>query len=368
MRGMGVITLGMNWPQGVHWDAPWAFALLVVPLLMLVWRGRARKSAVVLPIAELAGSPPRSMRQRLLWLPRVLKAAGVAALVLALARPQLGEGRVLSSTESVAIQVLVDRSGSMGREMELGGSMLTRIDCVKRVLHDFLVGNSKDLAGRSNDLVGLVTFARFAETSCPMVRDPAAIVHLVDQVQPAMQRYEDGTAIGDGIALAAARLKTAEDDLKSRRGLDQGDDFKIKSKVIVLLTDGENNCGEHDPIEAAKLAADWGIKVYTIGIGGGGYETVRTFAGLQRVPMEDEVDEKMLKRIAEITGAVFFRARDGDALQHVYSEIDRLERSKVQTVDYVEYKELFAPLAAGACALLALQLMLGATWLRRVPA
>ena len=369
MMRSAAMTLAFDWPRGVHWDVPWAFALLVIPVLMLVvWRKRGRSGSVVLPMAELGAHPPRSVRQRLLWMPRAMRALAVAGLVIALARPQLGEGRVLSSTESVAIQVLVDRSGSMGREMELGGSMLTRIDCVKRVLHDFLVGNDKELTGRGNDLVGLVTFARFAETACPMVRDPAAIVSLVDQVQPAMQRYEDGTAIGDGIALAAARLKTAEEDLKSRKAVAQGEDFRIKSKIIILLTDGDNNCGDHDPLDAAKLAADWGIKVYTIGIGGGGFQMVRTPQGVQRVPMEDEVDEKMLKRVAEITGAVFYRARDGDALKHVYTEIDKLERSKVQTVDFVEYTELFEPVAAGACALLALQMLLGATWLRRMPA
>lgn len=367
MSSSETLTLALQWPGRVHWQAPWALALLAVPLLLLVWQRRT-KHALPLPLGGLRGNPPRTTRERLLGLPRLLRLLGCASLIFALARPQIGEGRVLSSTDAVAIQVVVDRSGSMGRQMEFGGSALTRIECVKRVLRDFLVGNKRDLAGRTSDLVGLVTFARFAETSCPLVRDQRAVAELVDSVQIAQQRYEDGTAIGDGLALAAARLKTAEDDLKSRRGVEQGEDFHIKSKIIVLLTDGDNNAGDHDPLEAAKLAADWGIKVYTIGIGGGGFQTIRTPFGTERIAMQDEVDENMLKRVAEVTGGVYFKARDGDALRQIYSEIDKLERSSVRTIDFVEYRELFTGFAAAGAACVASALMLGATLLRRTPA
>ena len=260
------------------------------------------------------------------------------------------------------------RSGSMGRQMDLGGAVLTRLEAVKHVLREFLIGNGADLSGRSSDLIGLITFARFAETACPLVRDHRAVVQLTDGLQPAQQRYEDGTAIGDGLALAAARLKTAEDDLKNRHGAEIGEDFKIKSKVVVLLTDGDNNAGEHDPLASAKLCADWGIKVYTIGIGGGGYQIFRTPFGTERVPIPDEIDESLLSRIAEMTGGVYFRAKDGDALRNIYSEIDKLERSSIKTVDFFEYRELFQPFGIAACAMLAAQLLLGASLLRRTGA
>jgi len=136
---------------------------------------------------------------------------------------------------------------------------------------------------------------------------------------------------------------------------------------VILLTDGDNNAGTHDPVEAAKLAASWGIKVYTIGIGGDTYQILRTPFGDRRMPVQADVDEKTLKEIAEITGGKYFRAVDGKALRDVYAEIDRLEKSNVKTVDYTDYTELFAPVAACSLGLLCLHALLAATWLRRAP-
>lgn len=365
----GPNTLALAWPGRIHWESPAALVLLAIPLILLVMMVVRRRSVpragLPLSLEQLSGRPPRSVRQRLLWIPKVMFLASVVCLILALARPQLGEGRVVTSTDAIAIQMVVDRSGSMGRQMMLQGAPMSRIDVVKSVLKDFLLGNSRDLAGRANDLIGLVTFARFAETSCPLVRDHRAVVELAQSLQIAQQRYEDGTAIGDGLALAAARLRTAEDDLKNRRGLTQGEDFQIKSKIIVLLTDGDNNAGDKDPIDSAKLCAEWGIKVYTIGIGGGGFQIIRTPYGQERLPIPDEIDERTLKRIAEITGGVYRKAQDGEALRNIYAEIDALERSSVKTIDYVEYKELFPALGVAALALLILRACLEASVLRR---
>ncbi len=354
----------------IHWESRWALALL--PAVVVAWivlAGLSRRA----PRGGLSSSAglsmlPRTLRQRLMWLPTAACWVGMLLLTLGLARPQFGIGRVETSSEAVAIQLVVDRSGSMNQYMEVDGALVSRINAVKSVLRDFLLGDGKELTGRPSDLVGLVTFARFAETACPVVRDPRTLTQLVETIETAQARYEDGTAIGDGLALAAARLKRTEDELKNRRKSGRNEpDLTIKSKVIVLLTDGDNNAGEADPIDAAKLAAEWGIKVYTIGIGAGAdsYQVIRTPIGEQRVRVPSNVDETSLKRIAELTGGTYHRAQDGEALRRVYAEIDRLEKSSVNTVEYTDWQEKFVfPVSVGG-ALVAAGLLLGSTWLRR---
>lgn len=356
-------------PTNLHWNTPWAFVLMLLPLSLLFLRVR-KLPAVSLPTQSIAARLPKSFRQRLLWLPRVLLLLSMAAATIALARPQLGEGKVLTSTDAVAIQLVVDRSGSMALPISTDGQEMTRLEAVKRVVRDFLLGDGKALAGRPADIIGLVQFAKYADTACPMVRDHKAVVSLVEAIRTASQRFEDGTSIGDGLALAAARLHTAEQDLQSRHDelkTAAPDDFRIKSKIIVLLTDGDNNSGMHDPLESAKLAAQWGIKVYTIGLGGDTYMLQRGPFGDMRIPIRGDVDAKTLKAIADATGGKFFRAQDGAALRDIYAEIDRLEKSNIKTIDYTDYTELFAPIAYAALALLGLHVLLGATWLRRTP-
>lgn len=355
-------------PPGATLHSPWALALLILVPLVFVW-ARRRRPGPLPALSTTAGlaALPRTLRQRLLPLLPVLRAGAMVALILAIARPQLGTGRTITESESIAIQIVIDRSGSMAQEMEFDGVVMNRLDAVKLVLRDFLLGNpDRGLDGRPQDLVGLVTFARFAETVCPLVRDPGAVVQLVNAVDLVRYQQEDGTAIGDGLALAAARLHAAEKDLQARTTRAEFENLRIKSKVVVLLTDGDNNAGEKDPIAAAELAAQWGIKVYTIGIGAGStYRTLRTPFGEQRIPMSSDVDESALKRIAEITGGVYRRAQDGAALREIYKEIDRLEKSSVKTQEYVDYAEHFSAFALAGAALLALEALLAATWLRR---
>jgi Ca-activated chloride channel family protein len=356
----------------VRWESPWALVLL--PLMLFAWIVLARMSrraprGGVSSVSLLEGLP-RTLRQRLTWVPATACWLGLAFLVLALARPQLGVGRVETSADAIAIQLVVDRSGSMNQYMESGGTLRSRIDSVKDVLRGFLLGDGEDLKGRPGDLIGLITFARFAETACPIVRDPQTLSQLVETVQTAQARYEDGTAIGDGLALGAARLKRAEDELKNRKLAGAtGADLNIKSKIIILLTDGDNNAGDADPLEAARLAAEWGIKVYTIGVGAGGtsFQIIRSpFGGAdQRVAVPSNVDETSLQKIAEITGGTYHRAQDAEALRRVYAEIDRLEKSSVNTVEYTDWQEQFATPGFAGAAFLACGLLLGSTWLRR---
>jgi Ca-activated chloride channel family protein len=259
----------------------------------------------------------------------------------------------------------------MGQEMEFDGRPSTRLDTVKTVLKEFVEGNAKrggELKGREQDIIGLITFARFAETICPLVRDPRALSELSGQIRLAEQRWEDGTSIGDALSLAAARLKRAEDELEARADA-KTKGLKIKSKIVVLFTDGANNAGERSPLEAAKLAADWGIKVYPIAIGTGtSYQTIRDpFFGERRIRVPSDVDTKSLAEIARITGGTYHSADDAQAIRDIYAEIDRLEKTSVETVQYIDYQERFVPWGAAGGALLMFEVLLGTLLLRRMP-
>jgi len=277
----------------------------------------------------------------------------------------------------VAIEAVVDRSGSMRTEMDFGGK-LNRLEVVKEVLADFIQGDDDKLIGRSSDLIGLVTFARYADTVCPLVLSHNVLTEFLKKTEIARQN-EDGTAIGDAIALAAARLKKAEEEIRrrdadlARSGLNGSGDaerpgFKIKSKAIVLLTDGRNNAGQYNPLDAAKLAAEWGIKIYTIGIGSAqAYTTVQTIMGSYRIPTSQDLDEGLLKAIAEKTGGFYSRADDTEALRSVVKKIDELEKTRVKSIQYTQYAERFGPLTTAALGLLALEMLAGCTIFRKIP-
>lgn len=356
-------------PSSVHWHSPWALALLAIPLVLLVWRpGRRRIATVPLPApAGLLNTLPKTMRQRLLWMPRVLKLLAASFLIVAIARPQIGQGRTVTSTDAIAIQLVIDRSGSMGAEISHKGTTVTRLDAVKAVLKDFVLGNGDDLAGRPHDLIGVVSFTRYAETNCPLVRDPETVVELVQSLQRASDQSVGGTAIGEGLALAAARLRAVEQEHLSRLSGKNDQDTQIKSKVIVLLTDGANNAGDVSPEEAAELAKQWGIKVYCIGIAGGGFTTMNTPFGVRRVQIASDIDTRQLSAIAETTGGFYRSADDSDSLRKVYAEISKLETTRVQTAEFTDYTEMFVYPASAAGAVL-IAGSLAALWLGRAPA
>jgi Ca-activated chloride channel family protein len=302
----------------------------------------------------------------------------VALLIVALARPR--KGTVLSeiSTEGVAIEAVVDRSGSMQTEMDYYGQKLNRLDVVKKVLSDFVEGDKKELRGRSSDLIGLVTFARYADTKCPLVHSHNVLTEFLQKTEIVTERSEDGTAIGDALALAAARLKKAEEEILQRKMQlaasgeqlsETGEGgFKIKSKVIVLLTDGMNNAGQYDPLEAAELAKKWGIKVYTIGIGSGqAYTTIQTPLGTYKMPARQNLDEDLLKTIAENTGGFYGRAGDAKALRKIVERIDELEKTEVKSVQYTQFAERFGLWTLAALLVLGLEMLAGCTVFRKIP-
>jgi Ca-activated chloride channel homolog len=329
--------------RGLHFDSPWAFALLLL-LPLLAWRNRRLAAPAVRFNASVL--PPRSRRQRFLWLPMALRCTALAALIVAVARPQLGARLSRDITKSVAIQILIDRSGSMQHiDMVFGGRRATRLSTVTQLSRQFIFGDNRDLKGRPNDMIGLIEFASDPITLCPLTLEHNRLATLIERIEPA-RNDEDGTAIGDAVALAAARFKEAE--------AAAGTPFK--SKVIVLLTDGENNMGARSPSEAAALAKQWGVRIYAIGIRPTG-----------AVSLYEEMMETGLDTLAEETGGKARLVADAAALRDVYGEIDRLEPTEIRPPKLAGGHPAFESLAIAALGLLALETLLNQTWLRRVP-
>lgn len=357
---------------------PEALALLaLVPALAWGLARRRRLVAMTLP-ATPGAALPRSLRTRLAWVPAALRCLAVIAATLALSRPQAVSGQSRTRTEGVAIQIVVDRSGSMDEPIDTPGGQARKMDVVTSVLARFIVGDDA-VPPREGDMLGLIAFARYADTICPLVRGRDAVAALVRTLDTVKVRSEDGTAIGDALALAAARLRRAEEELSARRDRAlvttdadadprAGEGFTIKSKVILLVTDGVNNAGSEDPLQVARLAAEWGIKVYVIGVGAGErYVTMQTFAGEQRIPVGPSLDERSLRAIAEATGAQYFPASDARTLLDIAREISRLERSEIHVLEFDDVQELYRPLAIAAGAMIVLEALLAATWLGRRP-
>ena len=351
---------------------------LVLPIMAFVCLRKKRTAAIKFPSLMDMKNCLISWRIRFRPLLLITRLICIGLLIVALARPR--KGTVLSeiSTEGVAIEVVADRSGSMQTEMDYYGQKLNRLEVVKKVLSDFIGGNKKELAGRNNDLVGLVTFARYADTICPLVLSHNVLLEFLKNTELVRLRTEDGTAIGDAVALAAARLKEAEDELQQRKAqliqageknlAGQDSSFEIASKVIILLTDGVNNAGQRDPLQAAELARDWGIKIYTIGIGSAqAYTTVQTPLGNYKMPTGQNLDEGLLKAIAEKTGGFYGRADSAKTLEKIVERIDELEKTEVKSIQYTQYAELFGPWTLAALLILASEMLASCTIFRKIP-
>ena len=355
-----------------RFETPWALVVLLVPALLWLWqrrRGRGRRrAAVAFSSVANASRAGLSWRQRLLWLPGAVRYLAIAALGVALARPQAGRELVQDVSQGIAIEMVLDRSGSMQYELEFEGRTLNRLDTAKEVFKRFVFGHGRSLPGRPNDLIGMIAFARYADTICPLTLSHGVLKPFLDPVRLVDREDEDGTAIGDAVALAAARLHTAEETM-ARQTSKNKDSYQIKSKIIILLTDGENNCGRRRVEEAGDLAAQWGVKIYAIGIGGGeAFRVISTPLGDYRQAISlPPMDTRPLEELASRTGGLFRLASDAQSLQAVYEEIDRLERSEVESVRYVNYKELYQPFALAGFVLLALAQVLTSTWFRRIP-
>jgi Ca-activated chloride channel family protein len=331
------------------------FLLVALAAPLVYWVASRSVSAVRYSSLTITDRAPRSWRVRLSKLPAVLMAISVVFLAVGLAGPRTPDAETKVSREGIAIMMVVDRSGSMeARDLVKDDLDVNRLAVVKDVFEEFVLGGDAG-DGRPDDLVGLITFAGYADSLCPLTLDHGNLVTIVKDLEIVTRNDEDGTAMGDGLALAVERLRRS----------------KANSKVAILLTDGVNNTGAIDPEQAADLAATQNIKVYCIGAGTEGLAPVPAvdpFSGrrvLQRAFVE--IDEKTLKAIADKTGGRYFRATDQEGLAEIYAEIDRLERTKISEIQYLQYTEHYVTFVVGALSLIALASLTGATVFRSLP-
>lgn len=352
----------------MRFASPWVLiALLIIPVYLYFQLRRQKTPALHYSSTKLMLEAGFSWRQQFFHLPLFLRTAALILLIVGLARPQQGIEKVYDISHGIAIEMVIDRSSSMGEEMVINNRQTNRLEVVKQVFAEFVSGNDKQLEGRSNDLIGLITFARFPETACPLTLAHDALSNMMQHVQLVNRRDEDGTSIGDGIALAAARLQKADETLAKERQEDPDSTYEIKSKIIILLTDGVHNSGSLTPLAAAELAKQWGIKIYTIGIGEDTpTESVRGF--FARLNQRGRgVDKKTLQEIAGTTGAIFRLADDAKGLRAIYKEIDQLEKSEIESVRYMDYAEYFRYFVLAALGLLVAETVLRSTVFRKIP-
>ena len=336
--------------SAIQFQAPWLLLLLPLPLFLVFASRRLERlqPALQLPRASAAQALPRSLRTRFRSLPTWLAAFALTLIVIALARPQRGLGRDQLTTEGVDIVVALDVSGSMAAQDFQPDN---RLAVAKSVVADFI-------RKRTRDRVGLVIFAGRAITQSPATTDQALLLRQLEDV--ALDRLPDGTAIGSGLATALSRLSKSES----------------KTKVVVLVTDGANNSGEIDPDTATDIAKAMEVKIYAVGVGKGGIAPIPVraqdpFTGrvvTRTVQMEVPIDEDLLKRIAERTGGAFFSATNESGLRDIFTRIDALETSRLKSVSFRRFQELFPPFLTAAALLFLLAGFLWARGFRVLPA
>ncbi|MDR2706381.1 MAG: VWA domain-containing protein [Planctomycetaceae bacterium] len=352
-----------------RFQSPYYFLFLIpLAILVIILEFRRSPASVVFSDVSLLRFVPRTFVQQCAVFVSWLFYLGMVLWIAALARPQSGKEEYRIRAEGIAMALCVDRSGSMAAiDFTLNGQRVNRLEAVKKTFHDFVAGNSF-LSGRKDDLIGLLAFGGYVDAFCPLTLDHATLLEMLAQIRlpepivddqgNLLDRHlyeeENMTAIGDALAQAVDRLKN----------------IPAKSKVIILLSDGEQTFGTLTPLEGAETAKAFGIKVYTIGIGTTGeapYIVTDSF-GQQRITVQNvAIDEETLKKIAELTGGQYFNAQNTHALEQVYAEIDQLEKTTHEGRTYTQYTELFHyPLITGTVLIL-LHLILICTRFRRLP-
>ncbi|WP_417736263.1 vWA domain-containing protein [Rosistilla oblonga] len=339
----------------IEFRDPWLLLLALLAPLVFVWASR-RPSMLVYSSLAILDQGPRSVRVRLAKLPALLMALTLIALSIAIAGPRTPDAETRISREGVAIMMVVDHSSSMNaRDLVKDDQSVDRLQVVKQVFRQFVLGDEGTAGkGRPDDAIGLIAFAGYADSLCPLTLDHGNLVAMLDDLELVRREDEDGTAIGDGLALAVERLRRSE----------------AKSRIVILLTDGVNNAGAIVPKEAAEVAAANNIKVYSIGAGTNGLAPIPMqdpFGRMRLVRAEVEIDEETLTEIADVTGGQYFRAVDIDALGEIYEQIDRLERTKVTEFRYLQYTEHYGTFALLGLCLMGTAVVLGSTVFRTLP-
>ena len=311
---------------------PWV--LLFLPVVLLPWK--TRRGHVSFPSLDLV-EKEKTWRVRLMWLPPLLASLGLLVFVIACARPIEEKVKQIQVKEGLDIVLVVDTSGSMQEnDYSWNGNRISRMGVARETIKEFV-------SERPYDRIGLVVFGEEACTQAPLTMNQKGLLPFVEQIKIGVVG-DSSTAIGDGIAIAAQRLKALE----------------APSKIMIVITDGRSNTGA-DPLLMARACAELGIKIYTIGIGGGRI-------GLKgMMGLTSGVDEDSLRKIADVTGGTSFLARTGSTLKNVYDEIDALEPSPAEFEEYTLQKEYFSYFAWCGLFVLILEWILSQTLFRRLP-
>ncbi len=320
----------------------WLYVLpaALTPVAWYVMRQR-RSTGLRFSNMVSARSVPRALRTYLGAVPSVLHTAALVLIILALARPQVRHVTQERFAEGVDIILVLDTSTSMRAQ----DFQPNRFEAARDVAAEFI-------QARISDRIGIIVFAAKAYTQTPLTLDYPFLLRMLEEVE--VGAIEDGTAIGTALATAVSRLK----------------DTEAESKVIILLTDGQNNRGEVDPVTASDVAAALGVRVYSIGVGTHGeapFVIDHPFAGPQRQMVPVEIDEDMLRSVSDNTGGQYFRATNKDGLREIYEQIGELEKTKVETRIYLDYEDRYGRLLWPAFALIVLEVLLYTTLLRRFP-
>lgn len=321
---------------------PWLLlGLVAVPLMVAyyIWRYHKQEAAVQHSDIDVFTGIEKTLRVRLRWLPYALRTLAVGALVIALARPQSQLSRQQMKVEGIDIVMAMDISGSMLAE----DFKPNRLEAAKQVAAEFI-------DGRKNDRMSLVVFAGEAFTQVPLTVDHRVLLSQLEKIKSGIVR--DGTALGDGLATAVNRIK----------------DSDAKSKVIILLTDGVNNQGSIDPQNAAEIAALYGIRLYTIGVGSRGkapFPFRDQFGRVHYQNIDVEIDEPLMQQMAEATSyGEYFRATNKKALKEIFSQIDEMEKSKIDVTQYAQTRDEYAPWLWLALLALAAELIIRWIWFK----
>ena len=328
--------------NNITFSTPLAFLLGLLLPVMVVWyalnNNRRQAGFKVSSVKSFAGLS--SWKSSLRHFPFILRLLAMACIITALAGPQTKTDEQQVEGEGVDIVLCIDVSGSMTAQ----DFTPNRMEAAKKVASDFI-------DSRLTDRIAVVIFSGESFTQCPLTTDKAVLKSAVENIRNGL--LEDGTAIGDGLSTSVDRLRSS----------------KSKSKVVILLTDGENNGGLIGPDNAKEIAKAFAVKVYTIGVGTDGYAPfpVRTPLGISIQQQKVTIDEKLLQAIAGETGGKYFRAKDNAGLTNIYKEIDGLEKSKVEISTLTRYTERFFPFVMIALALLLLEVILRFTVLKKFP-
>jgi Ca-activated chloride channel homolog len=330
-----------NYFNDITFDQPWFFALFALLPLLLIWytvNNNKQQGAII--ISDTTARGLSSWKNTFRHLPFLLRLLALSCIIVALAKPQTKNQQQQAEGEGIDIVLCLDVSGSMTAQDLLPN----RLEAAKTVAADFV-------NRRTTDRIGVVIFAGESFTQCPITTDHRVLLSAIENIHNGL--LEDGTAIGSGLGTGVERLRTS----------------KVKSKVIILLTDGENNGGLIDPRTAKEIAKTFRIKVYTIGVGTDGYapQPVNTPLGVQMQNTKVTIDERLMKEIANETGGKYFRAKDNAGLTKIYEDIDGLEKTKVEISTLTRYTEKFFLFVIAALALLLLEVLLRFTVFKKFP-